>query len=178
MLFTPTPLAGAFVVDIERHEDSRGFFARSFCEQEFAAHGLRHRPLQSNISFNALPGTVRGMHYQRAPHEEAKLVRCTTGRVFDVIIDIRENSPTRHQWFGVELDSDSRRALYIPEGFAHGFQTLEHATEVFYEMFNTFHPDCAEGLRWDDPVLGIAWPLRPTTISERDRAYPLIIFSP
>lgn len=172
MRFTPTPLAGAFVIDVERHEDSRGFFARTYCEQEFAAHGIFQHPVQSNISFNAIRGTLRGMHYQRVPYAEAKVVRCTAGRIFDVIVDVREDSRTRHQWFGVELNSASRRALYIPEGFAHGFQTLEDASEVFYEMFNTFQPGHAEGLRWDDPVLGIKWPLDVTAISEKDQAYP------
>lgn len=174
MRFTPTPFVGAFIIDIERHEDSRGFFSRTFCEQEFAAHGIYQRPVQSNISFNTIRGTVRGMHYQLAPHTEAKLVRCTAGKIFDVIVDVRENSATRYQWFGIELDSSSRRALYIPEGFAHGFQTLDDATEVFYEMFNLFQPGHAAGLRWNDPTLGIAWPLDAKAISEKDRAYPLL----
>jgi dTDP-4-dehydrorhamnose 3,5-epimerase len=174
MRFTPAPLAGAFVVDVERHEDVRGFFARTFCEQEFAAHGIHQRPVQSNVSFNAIRGTLRGMHFQRAPHAEAKLVRCTAGNIFDVIVDVREDSPTRYKWFGVELDSESRRALYIPEGFAHGFQTLADTTEVFYEMFNLYQPGCADGLRWDDPALSIAWPLAVESISDKDLSYPLL----
>ena len=156
MRFTPAPLAGAFIVDVERFEDARGFFARTFCEQEFAAHGMAQRPMQSNVSFNAIRGTLRGMHFQRAPHAEAKLVRCTAGKIFDVIVDVRDDSPTCYQWFGIELDSQSRRALYITEGFAHGFQTLTDATEVFYEMFNLFQPGYSDGLRWDDPALAIA----------------------
>jgi len=174
MRFTHTPLAGAFIIDIERLEDSRGFFARTYCNQEFEAHGIFHFPVQSNLSFNAILGTLRGMHFQRPPHAEAKLVRCTAGRIFDVIVDIREDSPTLHQWFGIELSNASRRALYIPEGFAHGFQTLADASEVFYEMFNMFKPEYCGGLRWDDPLLGIKWPLEVVSISERDQSYPLL----
>jgi len=174
MRFTPAPLAGAFIVDAERHEDSRGFFARTFCQDEFAGHGINHRPVQSNISFNAISGTLRGMHFQRAPHAEAKLVRCTSGRIFDVIVDVRLNSPTCYQWFGLELDSETRRALYIPKGFAHGFQTLADNTEVFYEMFNLFQPGYADGLRWDDPALAISWPLTVKSISDKDLSYPLL----
>ena len=178
MRFTATPLAGAFVIDVERHEDPRGFFARTYCEKEFAAHGIHQRPVQSNVSLNAMRGTVRGMHYQRAPHAEAKLVRCTAGCIFDVIVDLRADSPTRHQWFGIELGSGSYRALYVPEGFAHGFQTLEDATEVFYEMFNFFQPGHGDGLRWNDPALGIEWPLETVVISDKDRVYPLIATKP
>ncbi len=174
MRFTPAPLQGAFVVDVERHEDARGFFARTFCEQEFAAHGINQRPMQSNVSFNAVRGTLRGMHFQRAPHAEAKLVRCTAGKIFDVIVDLREHSHTQYMWFGIELDSQSRRALYIPEGFAHGFQTLEDATEVFYEMFNFFKPGYDDGLRWDDPALAIKWPLAVKSISDKDLTYQLL----
>ena len=174
MRFTPVPLAGAFIVDAERHEDERGFFSRTFCEHEFAANGIKQRPVQSNISFNTIRGTLRGMHFQRAPHAEAKLVRCTAGKIFDVIVDVRLDSPTRYQWFGIELDSESRRALYIPEGFAHGFQTLADTTEIFYEMFNHFQPGYADGLRWDDPALAIAWPLAVETISDKDQSYPLL----
>lgn len=174
MRFTTTPLVSAFVIDIESYDDPRGFFARTYCEKEFLAHGIDKRPVQSNVSFNALRGTVRGMHYQRAPHAEAKLVRCTAGSIFDVIVDLRENSPTCHQWFGLELNSITHRALYIPEGFAHGFQTLEDNTEVFYQMFDFFQPGHADGLRWNDPALGIEWPLDAAAISDRDRDYPLI----
>jgi dTDP-4-dehydrorhamnose 3,5-epimerase len=174
MRFTPAPLLGAFIVDVERHEDARGFFARTFCEQEFAAHGIVRRPMQSNVSFNAVCGTLRGMHFQRAPHAEAKLVRCTAGKIFDVIVDVREDSPTQYKWFGIELDSQSQRALYIPEGFAHGFQTLADATEVFYEMFNLFQPGYDDGLRWDDPVLAIKWPIAVESISNKDLGYQLL----
>ena len=174
MRFTPAPLAGAYVIDTERNEDVRGFFARTFCEQEFALHGINQHPVQSNISFNAIRGTLRGMHFQRAPYAEAKLVRCTAGKIFDVIVDLRVDSPTCYQWFGRDLDSESRRALYIPEGFAHGFQTLSDKTEVFYEMFNIFQPGYADGLRWDDPVLAISWPLAVKSISDKDLSYPLL----
>jgi dTDP-4-dehydrorhamnose 3,5-epimerase len=178
MRFTATPLAGAFVIDIERREDPRGFFARTYCEQEFAAHGIAKQPVQSNVSFNATRGTVRGMHFQRPPHAEAKLVRCTSGRIFDVIVDLREESPTRYSWFGVELDSRLHRALYIPEGFAHGFQTLEDNSEVFYQMFSFFQPGAGDGLRWDDPHLGIRWPLDTVVMSDKDRSYPFLASAP
>jgi dTDP-4-dehydrorhamnose 3,5-epimerase len=174
MRFTPTPLDGAFIIDVERRDDPRGFFARTYCEEEFAAHGITGRPVQSNVSFNAVRGTLRGMHFQRGGHAEAKLVRCTAGSIFDVIVDLREGSPTRLGWFGVELDSREHRALYVPEGFAHGFQTLADETEVFYQMFNFFQPGAGDGLRWDDPVLGIRWPLDTVVISDNDRSYPLL----
>lgn len=174
MRFTPTPLDGAFIIDVERREDPRGFFARTYCEEEFAAQGITGRPVQSNVSFNTARGTLRGMHFQRAPHAEAKLVRCTAGRIFDVIVDLREDSPTRYHWFGVELDSCGHRALYVPEGFAHGFQTLDDQTEVFYQMFNFFQPGAGDGLRWDDPVLGIRWPLDTVVMSDKDRSYSLL----
>lgn len=178
MRFTAAPLAGVFVIDVEKREDPRGFFARTYCEREFSAQGIHRSPVQSNISFNELRGTVRGMHYQRAPHAEAKLVRCTAGRIFDVIVDLRESSPTLYQWFGVELDSVTRRAVYIPEGFAHGFQTLEDSTEVFYQMFDYFQPGYADGIRWNDPAIGIEWPLDTIVISEKDCAYPLVDVKP
>jgi dTDP-4-dehydrorhamnose 3,5-epimerase len=174
LIFEPTPLAGAQVVDLNRVEDERGFFARSFCSDEFKERGLNPRAVQCNVSFNRRRGTLRGMHFQVPPHEEAKLVRCTQGAIWDVIVDLRENSPTLRRWYGVELAAESRRALYVPEGFAHGFQTLTDDAEVLYMMSEFYHPESARGLRWDDPKLGIAWPLPDPVMSGRDRSYPLL----
>lgn len=170
MIFRETTLKGAFLIDLEPHVDARGFFARSFCRGEFAAHDLATAFVQSNISFNAERGTLRGMHWQAAPHAEAKLVRCTAGSLWDVIVDLRPGSPTRLEWAGFELDSRSRRLLYVPEGFAHGFITLEPATEVFYEMSAPYVADASRGFRWNDPGVGIAWPLPPHRISDQDAA--------
>lgn len=172
MIFRQTPLAGAFLVDLERHTDERGFFARTFCEREFAAHGLATRFPQANTSWNRHTGTLRGMHWQAAPHAEAKLVRCTSGAVFDVIVDLRRSSPTRLAWFAAELSAENRTALYIPEGFAHGFLTLADDTEVSYLMSASYAPEAARGLRYDDPRLAIRWPSAPQVVSERDRTYP------
>ena len=172
MKFHSTPLAGVFVVEPERHEDDRGFFARSWCRQEFADHGLDPNLVQCNISFNHRAGTVRGMHFQKPLHEEVKLVRCTSGAILDVVIDIRTDSPTRLKSFAVELNSNNRLALYIPAGFAHGFQTLADGTEVFYQMSHEFQPGSAGGLRWDDPRLSVEWPLPISVISDRDLGYP------
>lgn len=174
MRFTETPLAGAFVIAPEPIEDERGFFARAYCDDEFAARGLEHGFVQCNISFNRRAGTLRGMHLQAAPHGEAKLVRCTAGALFDVIVDLRPDSPTHLQWFGARLDARSRAMLFVPRGFAHGFQTLEDDTEVFYQMSTRHEPAAARGLRWDDPALGIRWPLPDPILSPRDRAYPLL----
>jgi len=172
MIFTPTDLAGAFVIDIEAHQDERGFFARSWCENEFTDHGLNPCIKQCNISFNHLKGTLRGMHYQADPHGEVKLVRCTKGAIVDVIIDVRPDSPTYKQHFSIELNADNHRMLYIPEGFAHGFQTLEDNTEVFYQMGSEYVPDSACGIRWNDPIFGIEWPaVAKRTISQRDQEY-------
>jgi dTDP-4-dehydrorhamnose 3,5-epimerase len=169
--FTPAGLAGAYVIDLDRLEDERGYFARTFCRDEFAAHGLRSVFPQCNTSFNARKGTLRGMHYQEKPHEEAKIVRCTRGAIHDVIVDIRRDSPTYKKWVAVELTADNARMLYIPEGFAHGFQALADGSEVFYQMSATFHPESARGLRWNDPALAIRWPLASPIVSERDAAY-------
>lgn len=171
MNFVATELRGAYVVEPERLEDDRGFFARTYCRKEFLAHGMNPDVVQCNISFNRSKGTLRGMHYQNAPYEEAKLVRCTRGAIFDVIVDLRRHSQTRGRWIGVELTSDNRRALYIPEGFAHGFQTLESDSEVFYQMSAEFHPEAARGVRWNDPALCIQWPLLNPTVSVRDAGY-------
>jgi dTDP-4-dehydrorhamnose 3,5-epimerase len=172
MIFTETKLKGAFIIDIDPHEDERGFFARSWCEKEFKQHGLNPRLAQCNISFNKKRGTLRGMHYQVEPFPEAKLVRCTMGAVYDVVIDLRSGSPTFRQWAAVELTAENRRALYVPEGLAHGFQTLVDNTEVLYQMGEFFHPECARGVRWNDPVFGIEWSLSNSlSISEKDKNY-------
>src|SRR5687767_2650607 len=177
MLFTETTLKGAYVVDLELREEERGFFARSWCAEEFEKLGLNARLSQCNISFNRKHGTLRGMHYQAAPFPEAKLVRCTMGAIYDVIIDLRVDSLTFKQWFAIELSAGNRRAVYIPEEFAHGFQTLVDATEVFYQMSEFFHPDCARGVRWDDPAFGILWPISDEIISDKDRRLPLLTTS-
>jgi dTDP-4-dehydrorhamnose 3,5-epimerase len=175
VIFHDTPLAGVVVVEPELLTDERGAFARTFCTEEFTAQGLDPRLSQVNISFNPRAGTVRGMHYQAEPHGEAKLVRVTRGAIFDVAIDLRPKSPTRRQWFGVQLTAEDRSALYIPKGCAHGFQTLRDDTEVLYLMSNPYVEGAGRGVRWDDPALGIDWPQPPVggrTISERDATYP------
>ncbi len=172
MIFAPTKLAGAVVIDLERREDERGFFARSFCRREFEEHHLDPCVAQCNISFNVRRGSLRGMHWQAAPYGEAKLVRVTRGEIWDVVIDLRPESPSYAQWFGVELTAENRRALYVPDGFAHGFQTLVPDTEVFYQMSTPYAPDAQRGLRWNDPAFGITWPIEPPFMSERDATYP------
>jgi len=170
--FTQTPLRGAYVIDPDLLEDERGFFARTFCAREFAEHGLERVVAQSNLSYNHAKGTLRGMHYQVAPSEEAKLVRCTSGAIFDVIIDLRLESPTYQSHFGVELSAANRRALYVPELFAHGYQTLADGTEVTYQVSEFYTPGSEQGLRHDEPAFGIEWPLPVTVISEKDRSWP------
>lgn len=172
MQFEPLQLAGAFLIRPEPIRDDRGFFARSFCADEFAAHGLKDGFVQCNISYNARKGTVRGMHFQLHPHEEVKLVRCTAGAIHDVIVDLREGSPTRGQWLAAELTAANRHMLYVPEGFAHGFKTLADETEVFYQMGSAYVPGSAAGLRYDDPALAIDWPTGEVVISDRDLSYP------
>jgi dTDP-4-dehydrorhamnose 3,5-epimerase len=172
MIFTETKLKGAFVIDIEQLGDERGFFARTWCKREFAQHGLDANLVQCSVSFNHARGTLRGMHYQRAPHEETKLVRCTTGAIYDVVIDLRHDSPTFTQWTAVELTASDHRMLYVPKNFAHGFQTLQADTEVFYQMSEFYRPDFASGVRWDDPTFSIRWPLADRIISTRDATYP------
>lgn len=174
MKFIETRLKGAFIIEPERLEDERGFFARTFCQKEFEAHRLNPRMVQCNISYNKHKGTLRGMHYQAAPMAEAKLVRCTRGTIYDVIIDLCPESPTYCQWLAEELNADNSKMIYIPEGFAHGFQTLEDDTEVFYQMSEFYSPEHARGLRWDDSIFGIEWPLNTMIISEKDNNYPLI----
>ena len=158
MNFTELPLAGTYVIDIEPMQDERGYFARSFCREEFSRRGLRTDVAQCNVSFNRKSGTLRGMHYQVAPKAEAKLVRCTRGAIHDVVVDLREGSPTWRRWAAVELTESNSRLLYVPEGVAHGFQTLADDAEVFYQMFGSYSPEHARGVRWDDPALGIRWP--------------------
>ena len=174
MRFTETRLKGAFIIEPERLEDERGFFARTFCQKEFDAHGLNSRVVQCNISYNKHKGTLRGMHYQVAPMAETKLVSCTRGAIYDVIIDLRPESPTYCQWFAEELNAENSKMIYIPEGFAHGFQTLEDETEVFYQMSELYSPEHARGVRWDDPVFRIEWPLNTKIISEKDTGYHFI----
>lgn len=174
MKFTETRLKGAFLVDQERREDARGYFARTFCVREFEAQGLRHDFVQSSVSLNRERGTVRGMHYQLPPACEVKLVRCTAGALQDVIVDLRPGSPTFLQHFGVELSARNGRALYIPEMFAHGFQTLEPETEVFYQISAFYAPDKSTGIRHDDPKLAIHWPLPVQVLSDKDRSWPLL----
>lgn len=172
MIFVETALKGAYVIEIERLEDERGFFARTWCQREFESHGLNPRLVQCNISFNKKKGTLRGMHYQAPPFEEAKLIRCTRGALYDVIIDLRVTSPTFMQHFGIILTPEQRNMLYVPEGFAHGFLTLEDNTEVFYQMSEFYAPAYARGVRWNDPAFGIQWPIPVQVISERDASYP------
>jgi dTDP-4-dehydrorhamnose 3,5-epimerase len=172
MILTETSLKGAFLVEIERLEDERGFFARAWCQREFEAKDLRPRFVQANISHSRVRGTLRGMHYQISPCAEAKLVRCTRGAVFDVIIDLRPDSPTYTQWIGVELTSDSHKLLYVPEGFAQGFQTLLDNAEVFYQMSEFYSPAHQRGVRYDDPAFGIQWPLGVSVLSDKDKAWP------
>lgn len=172
MIFTETKLSGVFVVESEVLEDERGFFARSWCAREFEARGLQEDFVQCNISFNKKKGTLRGMHYQAAPHREVKLVRCTRGAIYDVVIDLRANSPTFTQWISITLTADNHRSAYVPEGFAHGFQSLEDCTEVFYQMSEFHAPEYARGVRWDDSAFAIEWPPGERTISKRDQGYP------
>lgn len=172
MIFHPTPLAGAFVLEAERIEDERGFFARTFCRREFEARGLVAPTAQCNVSFNRRRGTVRGLHFQAPPHEEDKLVRCTRGSLFDAIVDLRPSSETYGRAFTVELTAENHRQLYVPKGFAHGFQTLADDTEVFYQMSTFYAPGFGRGYRFDDPAFAIDWPLPATKVSEKDLALP------
>ncbi len=172
MLFRETILKGAYLIEPEKLEDERGFFARSFCVREFQKHGLNPRLVQCNISRNIKKGTLRGMHYQKAPYAEAKLVRCTRGAIYDVIVDLRPDSPSFRMNVGMRLDESNRIMVYIPEGFAHGFITLEDDSEVFYQMSEFYSPQHAAGFRWNDHFFSIQWPLEVVVISERDKTYP------
>lgn len=171
MIFTQTPLSGVWKIALEPHADERGFFARTFCSDEFAAEGLPRIFEQSSLSRNTRRGTLRGMHYQGEPHGEAKFVRCTRGAIFDVVVDIREGSPTRGQWIGETLSAEEGNGLFIPAGFAHGFQTLADDTDVLYQITPTFRPGFGQGVRWNDPAFGIVWPLSDPILSDRDRTY-------
>ena len=171
MIFVETKLRGAFLVEPDKFEDERGFFARAWSGREFAAQGLDARLLECNISFNKRKGTLRGMHYQTEPFTQPKLVRCTRGAIYDVAVDLREDSPTFRQWAAAELTAKNLLMLYVPAGFAHGFQTLEDDTEVFYQVSEVYAPETARGVRWNDPAFGIEWPLEVTVINERDNNY-------
>lgn len=172
MIFTETKLNGAFLVAMEKFEDERGFFALSWSESEFAARGLAPRLAECNVSFNQKKGTLRGMHYQRAPHGQIKLARCTRGSVFDVIVDLRPDSRTFKEWFAVELTARNHLALYIPKDFAHGFLTLEDSSELLYQMSDPYVPSAGAGVRWNDPAFAIEWPKEELIINARDAGYP------
>jgi len=172
MIFKPTQLAGAFIIEPERSGDERGFFARTYCRQEFLDHGLNPDLAQCGISFNAAEGTLRGLHYQAEPHAEDKLIRCTQGEIFDVLVDLRPDSTTFREWVGTLLSAENRRMFYAPVGLAHGFLTLKPDTEIFYQISESYHPEVARGVRWNDEAFGIEWPGEPKVISERDRTYP------
>ncbi len=174
MQFIETPIAGAWIIDPVPHDDDRGRFLRAWCAREFAQHGLCFSPVQANMGFSIQRGTVRGMHYQGAPVPEAKLMRCTRGSIFDVLVDLRPDSGSFHRWFGLELNADNARMLYIPEGCAHGYQTLEDDTEIYYLTSGYYFPASAGGVRFDDPAFGIRWPLPVRAVSEQDRNWPLI----
>ena len=174
MVFNKLPFDGLYLIDLHRLEDERGFFARTFCEKEFEKIGLHSKFPQSNISFNLKQGTVRGMHFQVAPYEEIKIVRCTRGAIYDVVVDLRPSSATYKKWLGIELSDSNRSMLYIPGGFAHGFQTQTDQTELFYQMSTVYVPDAARGVRWDDPSLQIKWPLPVSIISQKDLTYASI----
>ena len=176
MLFKETKLKGAYVIEIEKEKDERGFFARSFCQQEFKKRGIDFNIVQSNVSYNERKGTLRGMHYQAAPHEEAKIVTCVKGAVYDVIIDLRAGSSTYCKWFSLELNTRNYTSLYIPKGFVHGFQTLEDDAVVFYQMSEFYYPELARGVRWDNPAFKIKWPLKSPIISAKDNSYAEGIF--
>lgn len=172
MIFTETELKGAYIIEIEKLKDHRGFFARSWCQNEFKNHGLTTRLVQANVSYNKKTGTLRGMHYQMSPYEETKLVRCTRGAIYDLIIDLRPASPTYTQWIGVELTAENYKMLYVPENFAHGFQTLEDDTEVTYQVSQFYTPGAESGIRWDDPTFSIDWPIEVRVISDKDKSWP------
>ena len=172
MIFNETELKGAYIIEIEKLTDQRGFFARSWCQNEFKDHGLTTRLVQANVSYNKKTGTLRGMHYQLSPYEETKLVRCTRGSIYDVIIDLRQDSLTYTQWIGVELTAENYNMLYVPKNFAHGFITLEDNTEITYQVSQFYTPGSERGIRWDDPAFGIDWPMKVKVISDKDKNWP------
>ncbi len=171
MKFTPLKIPGAFLVELEPRTDERGFFSRSFCVREFEAHGLNPAVAQCNVSYSLHTGTLRGLHIQSAPYEETKLVRCTRGSLYDVIVDVRKDSPTYCEWVSVELDAESRKSVYVPRGCAHGFQTLEADTEAFYQVSEYYSKEFESGYRWNDPAFGIEWPIADAVLSDRDRTH-------
>ncbi len=172
MIFTETELKGAYIIEVKKLEDERGFFGRSFCRREMEEHGLIADIVQANTSVSLKKGTLRGMHFQVEPHQEAKLIRCVRGSIYDVIIDLRPESPTFKRWFGVELSADNYKMLYAPEGFAHGFITISDNVEVCYNVTAFYSPGSERGIRWDDKTFGIKWPFKPAIISDRDRKHP------
>jgi dTDP-4-dehydrorhamnose 3,5-epimerase len=174
VIFSETKLPGAYVIELEKLNDYRGFFSRIWCKTEFEQHGLRSALAQSNVGFSLRKGTLRGLHFQRPPHAEVKIVRCTRGAIFDVIVDLRPESSTYKSWFGVELNEENGRMIYVPEGFAQGYITLVDNTEMNYHTSEMFSPLSASGVRYDDPAFGIEWPLVPAVISEQDRKWPLM----
>jgi dTDP-4-dehydrorhamnose 3,5-epimerase len=174
LIFTETPLPGSYVIDVEKINDHRGYFARVWCERELRQHGLKTNLAQSNVGFSHRRGTLRGLHFQKAPHAEVKIVRCTRGAIFDVIVDLRPESQAYRQWFGVELTEDNGRMIYVPEEFAQGYLTLADNTEMNYHTSDFFSPETVSGVRYDDPALGIQWPFAATVISEQDRKWPFL----
>ncbi len=172
MIFKPSQLRGAFVIEIEKRGDERGFFARSSCLKEFDAHQLNTTFVQCNTSFNKRKGTLRGMHYQAAPYEETKLVRCTRGAIFDVIVDLRPDSVTHKRWTGVELTADNHKMIYVPEGFAHGYESLTDDAEILYQVSQFYSPEYDRGVRYDDPAFKISWPITVQAISDKDKSWP------
>ena len=172
MKFQPTEVAGAFLIEPERHEDDRGFFARTYCVDELAQHGLDPKVVQRSISYNRKRGTLRGMHFQTAPHEENKIVSCIRGEIFDVVLDVRPASPSYRRWVGATLTADNHKLLFVPKGCAHGFITLTDDAVVHYEISEFHHPESARGVRYDDPAFAISWPLAPAVVHPRDLAYP------
>ena len=175
MRFTETPLKGAFVLEIEERKDDRGAFARTFCMKEFTDHGLKPTVAQCNLSYNYKAGTLRGMHYQIPPAVETKLVRCTRGKIYDIIVDLRPGSPTYLQHFGIELTEDNHKALYVPEMFAHGYQALTDMAEVAYQVGEMYTPNCERGIKYNDPALGLTWPMEPTVMSDKDKNWPAFV---
>jgi len=178
MKFVETKLKGAYQIELEPHRDERGFFARAYCEEEFKAHGLATRMVQSNVSLNVKKGTLRGLHFQLSPDEEVKLVRCTRGKIWDVMVDLRPGSPTFKQWVGAELSEENHSMLYVPRRFAHGFITLTEAAEVFYQVSHPYSRTNATGALWNDPAFGIQWPLEPSLISAADQGWQKFEASP
>jgi dTDP-4-dehydrorhamnose 3,5-epimerase len=172
MIFTEGALPGTYIIDPERKRDSRGYFARVFCRDEFAAHGLSDSMVQANVSFNHERGTLRGLHYQAAPHQEAKIIRCSRGALYDVVVDVRPGSPSYGRWMGVELSAENGRAFYVPEGFAHGYLTLVDDTEAGYFTSAFYAPEAERGLRYDDPSLNIEWPIAVSVVSDKDQSWP------